>query len=124
MFRFDLYKKKNFNFQILFCVLALSVIGVLILNSAMANDPDRQSTIMKQIGGLAVGIAIMLALTLIDYHFMLRLSPLIMLGTITMLALVLTSFGHSTHGATRWLKLGVTIQPSEFAKILLILFLS
>ena len=125
MFRFDLYKRKNINIPLILCVLVLSVIGVLILNSAMANDPERNSTILKQIGGLAIGTTAMLVLTVVDYHFILRLSPLIMVINITLLAMVLTSFGSTIHGATRWLSLaGVSIQPSEFAKIFLILFMA
>ena len=125
MFRFDLYKKKNFNIPLMVCVLLLSVAGLLILNSAMANDPERVATILKQIGGLAIGITVMLVLTLVDYHFLLRLSPLLMLVNFGLLGLVLTSFGSTIHGATRWLYFaGISIQPSEFAKIFLILFMA
>ena len=125
MFRFDLYKRKYFNLRLVICVVALSVIGVLVLNSAMINDLDRASAISKQIIGLSVGAAIMLVLALVDYHFVLKFAPLIMLLNYVLLFLVLTGFGRSSHGATRWLKIGPQmIQPSEFAKIFLILFLA
>ena len=125
MFRFDLYKKKYFNIRILLCVITLSGIGLLILNSAMANDSDRASTIVKQIMGLSAGLGIMLFLTLVDYHFIMKFAPLLMLLNYVLLFLVLTSFGKSTHGATRWLKIGPQlIQPSEFAKWFLIVFMA
>lgn len=124
MFRFSLYKRKNFNIYLVLSVIALCVIGVLILNSAMANDLDRDSTIRKQITGLAVGFAVMLVVSFADYHFVLKFSPLIMLVNYLLLFLVLTPFGVSSHGATRWLNLGIQIQPSEFAKIFLILFMA
>ena len=124
MFRFSLYKRKNFNIYLVLSVIALCVIGVLILNSAMANDLDRDATIRKQITGLAVGFTVMLVVAFADYHFVLEFSPLIMLVNYLLLFLVLTPFGVSSHGATRWLNLGIQIQPSEFAKIFLIMFMA
>lgn len=124
MFKFSLYKRKNFNIKLILCVAALCVMGVLILNSAMANDLSREDTIRKQIMGLAVGFSIMLLVTFVDYHFILKFAPLIMVVNYVLLFLVLTPFGVSSHGATRWLNLGIQIQPSEFAKIFLILFMA
>ena len=124
MFRFSLYKRKNFNIYLVLSVIALCVIGVLILNSAMANDLDRDATIRKQITGLAVGFTVMLVVAFADYHFVLKFSPPIMLVNYLLLFLVLTPFGVSSHGATRWLNLGIQIQPSEFAKIFLIMFMA
>lgn len=125
MFRFDLYKRKNICYQILLCVAALSGIGLLILNSAMANDMLRDSTMSKQFLGIGVGFCILLFLMILDYHFVLKFAPLIMAVNLILLFLVLTPIGYTTHGATRWLNLRfVLIQPSEFAKIFLILFMS
>ena len=124
MFAFEKYKRKNINYQIILCVLALSVIGALILHSAMANDLDRDAAIMKQIMGLTAGFVIMAFLMIVDYHFVLKFAPLIMLVNIVLLGLVLTSLGATVNGATRWLDFGIRIQPSEFAKIFLILMLA
>ena len=66
MFAFEKYKRKNINYQIILCVLALSVIGALILHSAMANDLDRDAAIMKQIMGLTAGFVIMAFLMIVD----------------------------------------------------------
>lgn len=124
MFQFQLYNRKNYRFQIVICVAILAVIGMLILNSAMANDADRDSTMYKQIAGLLVGTGLMVLFTFVDYHFVLKFSPILLLLNFGLLALVLTPFGVTSHGATRWLNLGVQIQPSEFAKIILIFFLA
>ncbi|MCD8078093.1 MAG: FtsW/RodA/SpoVE family cell cycle protein [Lachnospiraceae bacterium] len=123
MFRFQLYSRRNFSYQLILCVLILSGIGLLVLNSALANDSARDETMMKQVVGIAVGFAIMMFLTFVDYHFLLRLSPLIYAGGVLLLVLVLSPLGSSSGtGAQRWLNLGVQIQPSEFFKICLILF--
>ncbi|MBR2592655.1 MAG: FtsW/RodA/SpoVE family cell cycle protein [Oscillospiraceae bacterium] len=124
MFAFAKYKRKNINIRIILCVVFLSVMGALILNSAMANDIDRDSTITKQMVGLLSGAAIMVFVMIVDYHFILKFAPLIMTVNVVLLGLVLTSFGVTVHGATRWLNLGVQIQPSEFAKIFLIIMLA
>ena len=48
----------------------------------------------------------------------------IYLGAIFLMALVKTPLGVSSHGARRWLKLGVQFQPAEIAKIAVIVTLS
>ncbi|MCD8010478.1 MAG: FtsW/RodA/SpoVE family cell cycle protein [Lachnospiraceae bacterium] len=123
MFRFQLYSRRNFSYQLVLCVLILSAIGLLVLNSALANDSARDETMMKQVMGIALGFVIMMFLTFVDYHFLLQLAPLIYAGGALLLLLVLSPLGSSSGtGAQRWLNLGVQIQPSEFFKICLILF--
>ncbi len=110
------YKLKDYNFKLIALVLALSVIGVLVVGSARA---DLQS---KQIFGVIIGIIAMLIVSLIDYVWVLNLQWLIYAVAVGSLAAVLV-IGEEVNGARRWINLGFTnIQPSELAKILLILF--
>jgi cell division protein FtsW len=73
-------------------------------------------------GGIA--IALMFAVSRLDYH---RLKPLtyVILGSVTVLmVLSVIGFGHTGGGAARWLRLGpVHVQPSEAAKLALVLWL-
>ncbi|MDD6213192.1 MAG: FtsW/RodA/SpoVE family cell cycle protein [Clostridiales bacterium] len=124
MFRFQLYKRKYFSYQLVLCILALCGIGLVILNSAMANDVDHDGTMIKQLGGIIMGLCVMFFLTIVDYHFVLRFAPVIYVMVILLLLLVLTPLGVASHGAQRWLKIGFQIQPSEFAKISLIVFMA
>ena len=124
MFAFDNYRLKYFKLPLLICVGALCTLGILVLGSAVANDPTGSATIAKQLQGITMGVGLMLVLTIIDYHFLLRLYPLIYLGMNGILLLVYSPLGETYKGATRWLRIpGIgQLQPSEFAKIAMILF--
>ena len=58
-----------------------------------------------------------------DYHFVLKFYYLIYVVNLVLLGLVLSPLGDDAGGAQRWLEIGgIRFQPSELAKILLILF--
>lgn len=110
------YKLKNYKFTLIFLVAALTILGILLIGSA---QPDVQK---KQILGFAAGLVIMLIVSVIDYSFILKFSWLIYLFMVGILALVRLK-GDSSGGAQRWFEIGsFRFQPSELAKILLILF--
>ena len=113
---FRRYKLKNFDFLLVLLVIALNVIGILAIGSA------KQSVQSKQILGMAVGLIAMLVIASLDYSRLLKLAWIGYLFVIVTLVLV-HFFGRSANGAARWLDLGFfDLQPSETAKILLILF--
>ena len=117
MVNFSDYKIRNYNFKIIVLIAAICVIGYLVLTSAMVNDPDRDGNLQKQLIGIIVGAVFMIAISLIDYHLVLKAAPIIYIGVLVLLAGVLL-FGKTINYATRWLDIaGFRIQPSEFAKI-------
>ena len=110
------YKLKDYKISLIFLVSALSVIGTQVVRSA------RESLQNKQIFGVIVGSIMMLVVSLIDYVWVLNLYWLIYAGAVGSLGMVLL-IGQRVNGARRWIDLGfTTFQPSELAKILLILF--
>ena len=110
------YKLKDYKISLIFLVSALSVIGTQVVGSA------RESLQNKQIFGVIVGSIMMLVVSLIDYVWVLNLYWLIYAGAVGSLGMVLL-IGQRVNGARRWIDLGfTTFQPSELAKILLILF--
>ncbi|MEO2263967.1 FtsW/RodA/SpoVE family cell cycle protein [Dorea sp. YH-dor228] len=110
------YHLKDYKFSLIILVVAISILGVLAVGSA---KPAYQS---KQILGLGIGLVVMVIISLIDYVWIMNFYWLIYLFSIVILAVVLV-FGTEVNGATRWIDLGfTTFQPSELAKILLILF--
>ncbi len=71
-----------------------------------------------------IGFVVMMFSSRWDYHEVVKRSTALMWGTIVLLLLVLV-IGNEVNGAKRWLGFGgMSIQPSEIAKIVLILFLS
>jgi len=67
----------------------------------------------------------MLVISLVDYHFWMKLSPLVYVAVLGILLLVFTPLGRGHGEARRWIWLGsFSLQPSEFAKIGLILTLA
>ena len=78
----------------------------------------------KQIWWAAIGAAAALALVAVDYRFWLRQAWWLYLASLALLALVL-AVGTKVYGAYRWLNVfGVLVQPSEFAKVALVLLLA
>lgn len=115
---FKHYRIRDYDFKLILLVIALSLIGVIAVGSA------RESLQSRQMMGMIFGIFLMIVISFFDYTVLLKLYPLFYAGNLVLLALVIFSgMGDNTNGASRWLDLfGFRFQPSESAKILLILF--
>jgi len=113
--KFSEYHLKDYNFRLIIMLIAITVIGILAVGSA------QKSLQSKQLIGFIIGFVIMIVLSLVDYTKLLKLWWLIYAGNLTLLILVL-AIGETHGGAQRWLNIGIAVQPSELAKILLILF--
>lgn len=97
-------------------LITISVIGILVVGSA------EKSIQNKQILGLIMGVFLMVILSLFDYSILLKFYWVFYFGTILLL-LYVRFFGEDVNNARRWVSIaGITFQPSETAKILLILF--
>ena len=113
---FKNYRLRDYDFKLIILVLALSAVGIMTIGSA---EPAQQS---RQMAGVAAGVVIMIALSFFNYSVILKLYWLMYIGNLVLLGLVII-MGEEGNGAQRWLKIGgLQFQPSELAKILLILF--
>lgn len=121
--KFKTYKLRNYNFRLILLILVICGLGIAIIGSA--NDGSDSRAVFKQAIGMVIGFSGMIVLSLIDYGWILKFYWLIYVFNVGLLSAVLL-IGSSHHGAKRWIDIttGLTIQPSEFAKIFIILFLA
>lgn len=113
---------KQFDYTLFIVVLAISVIGLVVLDSATKVMPNgiNGSTIMRtQIISMILGIIVSLVVSSIDYKDFKYFGILLYIMMTGLLLLVLfKGFGQNL-GSTSWLKIpGLgQVQPSEMAKI-------
>lgn len=122
MFKFNSYRFRYYNLRLVLFVSLLCASGILFIKSATINSDA--STATKQLLGIALGIIVMIFVSLVDYHWILKFSWLWYLIGIALLVLVLIIGTSGNWGASRWIVVpGIgTIQPSEIYKIIMILF--
>lgn len=103
--------------------IVLCVMGIIAVNSATHFRTDDYWH--KQITWVAVGIAVFLVTSLINYHWVKWAALPMYLASIVLVILTYTSLGEEHGGAKCWLRLpGVgTMQPSQLAVIAAILTL-
>ncbi len=116
----------NFDWFLLLLVVGIAVIGVLNIYSAgfTFTDPAMKTLYIKQLKWLAIGILFMAITFSLDYRSIARHAYLMYGISIVFLLLVFVA-GYVSRGSQRWLGLGgFTFQPSELAKITVVLALA
>ena len=122
-------KKGRMDYTLLLIVVLLVVIGLVILYSTSAYSGqvkfhDSFYYLKKQAFATVLGIVLMLFVAGMDYHIWQRLAVFGYLAAVA-LSVAVMLFGREINGSKRWLALGpFSFQPSEFAKVALILFLA
>lgn len=115
-------RNKFYSFDILLAALvfALVIFGIVVISSATrTNIYGFKGEAVNQIIWFITGIVLLVAVSLTDYHIICRFWIPIYIINLILLILVLL-FG-SGDGVSRWI---FGIQPSEFAKIFIIISLS
>jgi rod shape determining protein RodA len=115
---------RHFDFLLLGAVILASAFGVAMIRSAIAGNEVLAGLVNRQIIYVLIGLGLILVFSLIDYHYWGAIIRVIYLLTMLFL-LVLFVVGQVTFGAVRWIETGlVSIQPTEIAKIVVILALA
>ena len=106
----------------------LFVLGLVMVYSAsmikglLQDGQDPHSFLVKQLIFSAIGIVFLIITFMIGYKKLAKEFLPIVWGLSFMLLITVTLFGRSSHGAARWIPIGsFSLQPSEFAKIVIIL---
>ena len=106
--------------------LLLSVVGVLMIYSAVHSNPDLLANGLhwKQALWSTLGLVVLAFILLFDYHHFTRTAYFIF-GLVILLLIMVLVAGRVVYGAKRWLVLGpMRLQPSEVARLAIILLLA
>ena len=120
------------DYSLIFIVLFLLGFGLIMVYStssyeasitaSLKNDPAYY--LKKQAFATVLGLLAMIVVAYIPYHFWERFSVLAYFVSAFLILLVLTPLGYEANGARRWLRIGISVQPAEIAKLAMILFLA
>ena len=122
---------RQMDWILVLAVSALSAIGVLLVWSAtqpslLAAGLDPRTYLKKQLLWVVIGLMLMVAVSFIDRRQLRSWAPLAYGATLLGLLAVLTPLGSEINGARAWISLpgGFQVEPSEFAKVALVLIVA
>lgn len=120
------------DYSLIFIVLFLLGFGLIMVYSTSSYEAsitaslknDAAYYLKKQAFATALGLFLMIVVACIPYHFWERFATLGYFTSAGLILLVLTPLGYEANGARRWLRIGISVQPAEIAKLAMILFLA
>lgn len=124
---------RYYDYNLVAAVIVLVCFGLIMLYSASSYEAtgtfgNDMYYLRRQLLFAAAGLIIAVFVSKIDYHILVAVSPYIFIvSLLLMLAVRVTPLGVTINGARRWLGIpgtSMTFQPSEIAKIAIILFLA
>lgn len=116
---------------LLYATLGLVLLGLTSVFTsstvmAMAQFQDPYYFVKRQVFYALLGLALLYVASRIPYQYWKPLVyPILLLSLISLILVFVPGIGAKVRGAARWLKLGpLTLQPSEFAKLAMVIFLA
>ena len=114
---------RHFDVWLLGAVALLILFGVTMIRSAISGNIELAGYDTRQLIFAGIGMVAIIIVTAIDYHFWASISSTLYVVTVIALAALLGV--SAVFGSSRWFSLVVVnVQPSELAKIVLILVLA
>lgn len=122
-------KEQFFDYTLLFVVLFLLGFGLVMIYSTSSYEAnldygDAAYYLKKQAFSAALGLAATFVVSRIPYAIWQPFATMGYIASAVLIVLVLTPLGITRNGATRWLNLGISLQPAEVAKLCMIIFLA
>jgi rod shape determining protein RodA len=122
---------RRLDWTLIAAALSLSVLGAVLVWSATRGElsgfgNDTQTFLKRHLINLLIGLALAVVVSRFDYRLLRAYTPILYVLSVLGLVVVLSPLGSTINGAQAWIALpgGFTIQPSEFAKIAIILGMS
>jgi rod shape determining protein RodA len=119
---------RHMDWILILVVLGLTALGTLLVWSAtqpslLAAGQDPRTYLKKQLLNVVIGLVLMVVVSLADTRQLRTWTPLFYAATLLGLLAVLTPVGSQINGAKAWISLpgGFQVEPSEFAKVALVL---
>src|SRR5512136_1022705 len=123
--------KRRLDYVLLIVTLALVAVGIVMVYSTsaiIAGDRfgDPYYFLKRQVLYAGVGFLLMIFMMFFPYEVLKRFAyPILILSVLFLIAVLIPGIGHRAGGSMRWLKIqGFSFQPSEFAKLGLVIFLA
>ncbi len=122
---------RDLDWILLIAAFALSLMGSLLVWSAsradLASESDPQSYLKRHLINIGVALALGFIASRINYRLLRAYTPVVYVASMVLLLVpFVPGLGVTIAGARAWIDvpLGATIQPSEFAKITVILMMA
>lgn len=115
---------RHFDFWLLGSIVMATALGTTMIRSAIAGNEVLLPLINRQILFAGSGLVVILIVAAIDYRYWISLYiPIYLVMGVLLFSLFLSA--QAVFGAARWFTVGVLfIQPTEFAKIVIVLILA
>ncbi len=123
---FDRRLVTHFEWPFAASILGMAILGILTIYSTniLATSAFRKTLYLRQLTWVGAGTLVLFLTCTVSYRSLARFAYVIY-GLSVALLLVVFVIGKTGLGAQRWLHIGgITIQPSEFTKLALVLFLA
>ncbi len=118
---------RRLDWVLLLAVLVLALAGALLVWSAtrdynLARHLDPQAYLKRHLLNLGIGVVLAAGVSLVDYRTLRAYAPVVYLASVLGLVAVLSPLGSTINGSHSWIVLGggFQVQPSEFAKVALV----
>jgi cell division protein FtsW len=119
------------DYPMLLSIIALLAFGLVMVYSASVVTAytaygNQFYFLLRQSMYAVVGLLVMVVLMRFDYHYLRAVSlPGLVVSLVMLTVVLLPGLGKEAYGAQRWLRiLGFELQPSEFAKVAIIVYMS
>lgn len=118
-----------YDYNLIAVIILIMCFGLIMLYStssysAQISDGDDMFYLKKQAAYSVMCLVMAIIESRFDYHLLKKIPLALYVMSLVLMIMVKTPLGVTSHGARRWLKIGVQFQPAEIAKIAVIVSLS